>query len=510
MDLLQRSLSGAVLILIIAVIRVIAVNKLPKRPFLVLWDVALARLLLPVVIPIPAGIYSQTRAHITALDAVGNRLTNFAGEILKNPPDNIEMSAQQVLQGGTSKVPVLLSVWALGAASLSIFFLASWLRCRREFQTSLPIQNDFVSGWLRTHPLRRTIEVRELAGLSTPLTYGAVCPVILVPKDMDWNNQRRARYMLFHEYVHIRHFDTVGKVVVTIALCVHWFNPLAWVMYILFNRDIELACDESVIRHFGGGDRKSYAMTLISMEEQRSGLAPFSSYFGKSAAEERINAIMKTNKISLPALILTTLLVAVVTTAAFTARSKSESVTLNKVLKGETEFLFVSGGTPVALTIENVPALFDPDHAYYTKIWNFTSLDLDRDGENEVVLSVFGAAGDIGGQLILHQIGDQIYGYKTDSRTLTDLKTDGTGSYSDPTGVAEVGICAINGFTTTGYTLKKISYATGTYRGSDNFVVNERPATEREYLSASEEQMSKTDVIWYEFSIENIKESANK
>lgn len=216
---------------------------------------------------------------------------------------------------------------------------------------------------------------------------------------------------------------------------------------------------------------------------------------------------MKNNKKSLPALVFEVSLVIIAIAAAFTACSKSESAGLDKILQGEAEFLFVSEGTAESKTIEDVPALFDPDNAYNTKIWDFTSLDLDGDGENEVILSVFGTAGDMGGQLILHQLDEQIYGYKTDCRTLTNLKTDGTGNYSDPTGAAEMGICTVSDFTTTGYTVKKISYGIGTYQGLTEFVVNEQPAGETEYLSAIEQQENKTDAVWYEFTSENIKNS---
>jgi YD repeat-containing protein len=88
-----------------------------------------------------------------------------------------------------------------------------------------------------------------------------------------------------------------------VTLCVHWFNPLVWVMYVLANRDLELSCDESVIRLFGENTKSAYARTLISMEETRSGLRPLCNSFSKNAIEERIVAIMKTKKTSLAAML---------------------------------------------------------------------------------------------------------------------------------------------------------------------------------------------------------------
>ena len=106
------------------------------------------------------------------------------------------------------------------------------------------------------------------------------------------------------------------------------------------------------------------------------------------------------------------------------------------VLLGDAEFFFVDNGNIATSNITDVPSIFDPDDSYM-KIWNFSVVDLDGDGYYEVILFVEGVAGDTGGKIILHQIGNDIYGYICDNRALVDLKTDGTFSYTDPTGVIE-------------------------------------------------------------------------
>lgn len=106
--------------------------------------------------------------------------------------------------------------------------------------------------------------------------------------------------------------------------------------------------------------------------------------------------------------------------------------------------------------------------------------------------------------MILHQIGDEVYGYITDNRTLVDLKMDGTYGYSDPTGSAEVGIAAVADFSEAGCTTDKITYATGTYEGWDAFVADHQPVTEEEYQDAVSRQDQKQNAEWYEFSNENI------
>lgn len=94
-----------------------------------------------------------------------------------------------------------------------------------------------------------------------------------MPKKTDWTDETALRYVLEHEFVHIQRFDVLSKLLLIAAVCVHWFNPLVWVMYVLANRDLELSCDETVLRRFGGDIRAAYARVLIRMEAARGGTA---------------------------------------------------------------------------------------------------------------------------------------------------------------------------------------------------------------------------------------------
>ena len=161
--------------------------------------------------------------------------------------------------------------------------------------------------------------------MSSPLTYGILRPVILLPEDMERGDETALTYILSHEYIHIRRFDSVAKLVFAAALCVHWFNPLAWVMFVLANRDLELSCDERVMDTLGGREKASYALTLINMEEARSWRFSPYNHFGKLAIEERIEAIMKYKKASALALALAVALVAGATTA-FAASVQPDSI----------------------------------------------------------------------------------------------------------------------------------------------------------------------------------------
>ena len=300
--MLQMSLSGAALILIIILIRALALHRLSKRFLLLLWNIPLARLLLPVSLPSPYSVYSLPerlpapeilmKIHAAAYSAPGI----WAGIPAGAPTVSAVPEAAHAFD-------IWAVIWFTGAMVCALFFTAAYIKCRLEFRESLPVQNGYAQEWLRQQKLRRTVVLRQSDKIAAPLTYGVLRPVILLPKSAELSDTETLRYVLTHEMVHIRRLDTLRKLVLSAALCVHWFNPLVWVMSALADRDMELTCDESVIRLFGADSRAGYAMALICMEQRKSGFAPLGSHFSKNAIEERITAIMKKKKNSVAALI---------------------------------------------------------------------------------------------------------------------------------------------------------------------------------------------------------------
>lgn len=294
MNLWQMSFSGAIFILAVILIRRLTMNQLPKRTFLILWEVVLFRLLMPFSIPSMLSVYSVIQnTPINTLDStyVDNRIPTIQGTSLELVEELPMMNGNQEASSS-----IWFVIWLMGVILCSIFFAASYWNSYSEFQTSLPVENDFVNQWLKQHPLRRTISIRQSDRISTPLTYGIMNPVILMPKKTDWKNTNLLKYILFHEYMHICQWDNVIKLIVIFALCIHWFNPMVWVMFFLFNRDMELACDERVIRYLGEASKSPYAMALINMEVKKSDFMILYNHFSKNAIEERITAIMKIKK----------------------------------------------------------------------------------------------------------------------------------------------------------------------------------------------------------------------
>lgn len=328
MSLIQMSVSGGILILAVIVLRALALNRLPKWTFLALWGVAALRLLVPFSVPSPASIYTLAESVPPAAAAPAAELPEFTFSAAPFLPG----AAPVTEAGGAAEthpaavpetsLPVWRLVWLAGAAVCGTFFLLSYLRCRREFQTALPVEDQRMQAWLARQRLRRKISLRQSDRVDAPLTYGLLRPVILFPKN--WAGEGGGcrcaasgpaavpgslTAVLEHELAHIRHLDALWKLILVLAACVHWFNPLVWCMFVLANWDIELRCDETVVRRLGLDSRSAYALTLISMEEKKSGLSPLTSPFSKNAIEERIVAIMKIKKRSLAATLAAVVLV---------------------------------------------------------------------------------------------------------------------------------------------------------------------------------------------------------
>lgn len=295
MSLLQMSVAGGALILFIVVVRALAIHRLPKTTFLVLWMIAALRLLLPFSIPLPFD------THIS-LDVFSNVVQELpSGNITSTlPGDNLPLYdvGTNVQSPATEHISIFVMIWLVGVLLLVFYFSIAYLRSMQKFRISIPDNTPYIQNWLTAHKIIRPIEVRSSDLISSPLTYGVLHPVILLPKKIDRNDQIALKYVLTHEYVHIRRFDAITKILFAAVLCIHWFNPFVWVMYVLANRDMELSCDTWVIRMIGAKNRSSYALMLIEMEERRSGMSALCNYFGKNAISERIEAIMKFKKAS--------------------------------------------------------------------------------------------------------------------------------------------------------------------------------------------------------------------
>lgn len=386
MSLLQMSFLGTVIILLIVVLRAVLINRLPKKTFLILWWIALIRLLVPFSIKSVTSIYSLLQSIYSDINPVRTAQTTTFLPIHGNMPEIANGLSEAMVQR-TESISILSVIWLAGLLLCFGFFAVSYIKCYREFRFSLPVENDILEAWKEKHPLKRSLSIRQTETIAAPLSYGVIRPVILMPKNTEWKNIYQLRYVLEHEYVHIRRLDMLTKLIMIAAVCIHWFNPLVWVMYILFNRDLELSCDETVVRRFGMDIKSVYATALISMEEKKSGLTPLCNSFSKNAIEERIRAIMKIKKTSKFAVMISAVLVIGVTGGFATSASSLEK---------NTETAQENGETTVALNEVNIredESLSSSDVEW----WTAEEYAKWMDEEKEVLKSMIGEKAYTGG-----------------------------------------------------------------------------------------------------------------
>ena len=336
MTLLQMSISATILIIIITILRTIFIHKLPKKTLMLLWGLALFRLLIPISIPAEFSVYSWIpQSNTSYVSAPINALSRFfvaSDMVSENITNNVDV--QGIYNGSISWWTVL---WMVGFSLCVLYFLIAYHRGIKKFKNALPLEMTFIKEWKEKHPLKRTLLIQSSDQVFSPLSYGIFKPVILLPSTLDFENTEVLKYIMTHEYVHIKHFDILTKMLMILALSIHWFNPMVWVMYLLLNRDIELVCDETVVKLFGEKNKKSYAHILIDMEIQKSGLMPLCNNFSKNSIEERIGAIMKMKKVTIFSSVLAGfLVVGVIMALATSGQTKSPLLSLSiKLQDGE-------------------------------------------------------------------------------------------------------------------------------------------------------------------------------
>lgn len=296
MDIVQMSVQAGVLIAAIVIVRAIALYRLPKASFLALWGIVIARLLIPFSLTSKWSIYNLFGGFLKHEDVpapAGGFVAVWSGQGLVSP---------ETVTGPAAAMPVispLTALWIGGVAVLAAAFAILLVRNYRALRTAVPMEDHAViTKWREEYRLFRPLAVVRSDKVDSPASIGILRPRIIFPQKMELDNEQLTCYILVHEYFHIRRFDMLWKLLALCAVCLHWFNPLVWMMLVLLNRDLELSCDEMVLRHFGGTERASYAHSLIDMAERGPSFSFMHSYFSKNAAEERIIAIMKYKKTS--------------------------------------------------------------------------------------------------------------------------------------------------------------------------------------------------------------------
>lgn len=292
--LFHVTLGGGAMIAATALLRLTLRERLPRAAYLFFWGAALVRLLTPAEWISPIGLFGRmpSAAANCALSSLP-----FAAA----PQDD--------------RLRPLLLLWLGGMLLCAGWLTVRELAARRALRTAVRVHNPLALSLLSRFAFRRPVSLRSDRRLTAPVTYGLLRPVVVLPETLAQTDSDALRFSLLHELCHVRHADYLWKMLAACAICVHWFNPLVWLLFSLLGRDLEIYCDEQALRRCQPGERAAYARCLLDFAAGSSP-SPLTSHFKQKALEERILLMMTSRKISLAGLALATALL-VGTASAF-------------------------------------------------------------------------------------------------------------------------------------------------------------------------------------------------
>lgn len=281
LKLVNLSISASWLILAVLVLRVV-LKKAPKWVMPLLWGVVALRLvclfsiesalsLIPSAETIPSEIVTETREPVlyeqATLDIVTNPTLPSAAEV----PVGVSRQQAQV------DFNIYSVLWLAGMAALLVHSLVSAGKLKRKLATAILLRDN----------------IYESEFVDSPFVFGVVKPNIYLPMHMD---EGTAAYVIAHEHAHLARRDHWWKVLGYLVLALHWFNPLVWVAYILFCRDIELACDEKVVKGLDGAARADYSQALLSCAAPKRAVAACPLAFGEGNIKMRVKSALHYKK----------------------------------------------------------------------------------------------------------------------------------------------------------------------------------------------------------------------
>ena len=275
------SISASYIVLAVLLLRLVF-KKAPKWLFVVLWGIVALRLIFPFSIEsvlslLPSGetvspdiMTDRTPSVDTGIPIINNTLNPIIGGSFAPTPGDSANPLQ-------IWIPVFTAVWLLGVASLLIYTVASYLRVRSKVMTAVRLEGN----------------VYQSENVVSPFVLGVVKPKIYLPFEI---NEKNRAHVIAHEMAHIRRRDHVWKPLGFLLLAVYWFNPLMWIGYVILCRDIELACDEKVIKTLDHDARAEYSESLLGCSVNRRMIAACPLAFGEVGVKARVKSVLSYKK----------------------------------------------------------------------------------------------------------------------------------------------------------------------------------------------------------------------
>ena len=331
------SVCASWLVLAVLLLR-LCLRRAPKWFNVLLWGIVAVRLIFPFSVESPLSLLPRTEAIRPAITTV------------QTQPAQISSAAAA---GGSaapaqSWLSILAWVWLAGAAALLLYTMVSTLRLRHRVREAVR--------------LRRNIYQSER--IDSPFVLGTIRPRIYLPYRMD---SRDRQHVIAHEQAHMRRGDHLWKPLGFLLLTIHWFNPVMWLSYVLLCRDIELACDETVIRELGCEQRADYMQALVACSVNRRMIAACPLAFGEVGVKERVKSVMNYKK---PAFwVIIAVIICVGVAVCFLTNPKQDRYTLRIVVPAGSQEEFVYTEEEVSTVRNSI------------KIWSGDGL-----GDTEVLL----------------------------------------------------------------------------------------------------------------------------
>lgn len=278
--ILNMSITASWLVLAVIFLRFI-LKKAPKWIRGILWGFVAIRLICPFslesvfsLIPstetIDMTVYSERPYIDTGVFVVDSSINNYLGDHYFEGVTVPANNASHILT-------YLCIIWIIGIIVMLFYTLVSYIRIFRKVREAVSVRENI---WICDQ-------------ISTPFIFGIVCPRIYLPSAMADIDKE---YVILHEQAHLRRKDHIWKPIGFLILSVYWFNPVLWMAYVLLCKDIELACDEKVVRQLGTEIKKPYSEALINCSAPRKMISVCPLAFGENNVEERIKGVLNFKK----------------------------------------------------------------------------------------------------------------------------------------------------------------------------------------------------------------------
>lgn len=283
---LNMSMTGSIVILLVMLARLI-LKRSPKIFSYALWAVVLFRLLCPVAFTAPVSVLnalepkvqeaSESTSVIYFIPAVVNQNPDFTFVPAENQSGTEPVQVEEPEHTRLDLMTVASYVWLAGTGIMIAYSVIQYVRLRLKLIGAMAYRGN----------------VYRADYIDTPFVMGILSPKIYLPSDVPTNERK---YIIAHERHHISRFDHIIKLLAYSALCIHWFNPLVWAAFILAGKDMEMSCDEAVIRKMGSQIRADYSASLLRLATHKKIIAGMPLAFGEGDTKGRVMNMAKWKK----------------------------------------------------------------------------------------------------------------------------------------------------------------------------------------------------------------------